>query len=408
MTWKYYINIMDIMIKYICPDNWIKYDPIAISQSLVDAKVAILSLQTIPYQRDWVESLQELELKREVAGTSRIEGADFTETELDAAMKETADELLTRSQRQAHTALKAYKWIIRIPDDNPIDEKLIKAIHRIIVTGADDDHCPPGKIRQQDENVNFGSPRHRGAPGGLECEQGLARFTKALQREYREHDPIIQALATHYHFAAMHPFLDGNGRTARVLEALLLQRAGLRDTCFIAMSNYYYDEKTAYLKVLSECRSNNHDLTSFLNFALKGVEIQIKRLLSVVRKEISKELYRGIAYNLFKRLISKKKRVLAKRQLNILHLLLKHDDGIFLKDVIAQTENFYNSLGSPRKALIRDLNDLIGLRAIKNIITPKNGSLLIVDLDWPTKITETEFFEGTKKLPKGKGYSFLR
>ena len=38
----------------------------------------------------------------------------------------------------------------------------------------------------------------------------------------------------------MHPFVDGNGRTARALEALMLQRAGLRDSSFIAMSNYYY------------------------------------------------------------------------------------------------------------------------------------------------------------------------
>jgi Fic family protein len=40
-------------------------------------------------------------------------------------------------------------------------------------------------------------------------------------------------------FAAMHPFADGNGRTARALEALLLQRAGLREACFIPMSNYF-------------------------------------------------------------------------------------------------------------------------------------------------------------------------
>lgn len=50
----------------------------------------------------------------------------------------------------------------------------------------------------------------------------------------------------------MHPFLDGNGRTARAVEALMLQRAGLRDALFIAMSNYYYDEKTVYLAALAE------------------------------------------------------------------------------------------------------------------------------------------------------------
>jgi Fic family protein len=38
---------------------------------------------------------------------------------------------------------------------------------------------------------------------------------------------VIQALALRYHFAAMHSFMDGNGRTARALEALMLQRVGL-------------------------------------------------------------------------------------------------------------------------------------------------------------------------------------
>ena len=61
----------------------------------------------------------------------------------------------------------------------------------------------------------------------------------------------------------MHPFLDGNGRTARALEALLLGRAGLRDSAFIAMSNYYYDEKAKYLAALAETRERDHDLTGF-------------------------------------------------------------------------------------------------------------------------------------------------
>ena len=93
---------------------------------------------------------------------------------------------------------------------------------------------------------------------------------KAVQQEFPQHDLLIQALALHYHFAALHPFLDGNGRTARAVEALMLQRAGLRDSLFIAMSNYYYDEKEAYLTKLKEVREREHDLTPFLHFGLKG------------------------------------------------------------------------------------------------------------------------------------------
>ena len=73
--------------------------------------------------------------------------------------------------------------------------------------------------------------------GADPCERTVLALVKAVQTEFKLHDPLIQAAACHYHFASMHPFLDGYGRTARALEALLLQRAGLRDTAFVAMSN---------------------------------------------------------------------------------------------------------------------------------------------------------------------------
>ena len=276
------------MIPYAFPKDWIIYDGPAITNALAEAKAAVLSLRTVPYQRRWVEVLQKIELKREVAGTSRIEGAEFTERELDAALNDTAEQLLTRSQKQAHAAVQTYRWLAKIPADKPISRDLILAIHRHIVTGADDDHCPPGELRHRDENVHFGTPRHRDVDGGEECERAFDAFTSALQHEYRGHDPLVQAIAAHYHLAAMHPFLDGNGRTARALEALMLQRAGLRDTSFIAMSNYYYDEKTNYLTALAETRQGDHDLTPFLIFALKGVAFQSQRLLKEIQHEISK------------------------------------------------------------------------------------------------------------------------
>jgi hypothetical protein len=95
------------VVRYTLPCSWIRYDLNAIATDLIEAKAAILALTTTPYQRNWVDALQEIQLKREVAGTSRIEGADFTERELDVALKADAspEELLTRSQRQANSAV---------------------------------------------------------------------------------------------------------------------------------------------------------------------------------------------------------------------------------------------------------------------------------------------------------------
>ncbi len=287
-----------------------------------------------------------------------------------------------------------------------MDEGLIYEIHRRLVTNCDDDHCPPGQIRGRDQNVTFGAPRHRGAEGGQECKDAIAGLVEAARGVYREHDPLIQALALHYHFAAMHPFLDGNGRTARALEALMLQRTGLRDTLFIAMSNYYYEQKTEYLNALNAARAANHDLTFFLKFSLRGVESQCRRLFVEIRLQVTKALYRNTVTDLFGRLKSPRKRVVSGRHVQLLNLLLKEEE-MPLAVLTERTRHIFN-VGNPHRALLRDLNYLIGLGALSAKRLPENNEFLIsINLDWPTKITDTEFFRRTKEMPKGKVHGFL-
>ena len=66
-------------VSYETPRQWILFDLTAVQVELLGAKAAMLALTQIPYQRSWAEELQQIQLKREVAGTSRIEGAEFTE-----------------------------------------------------------------------------------------------------------------------------------------------------------------------------------------------------------------------------------------------------------------------------------------------------------------------------------------
>lgn len=371
---------------------------------LTDAKAAVLSLTSMPFQRSWAETLQEMELKREVAGTSKIEGADFTDRELEIALDDDADEIddLTRSQKQARAAKHTYQWIAGLPKDVPIDKKLILAIHCLIVKDCDDDHCEPGATRGNDQNVIFGRPRHRGATGGKECQEVFNSLCGALNQEFREHDPFIQALALHYHLGAMHPFQDGNGRTARALEALMLQRERLKDDLFISMSNYYYDEKDQYLEKLAEVRANNFDLTSFLAFGLMGISIQCRRLLEEIKVQVTKSLFRDVMGHMYGRLQSTRKRGLARRQLAILQRLLDVSDLVDHDELYNFLYREYEGLKGAKKAYIKDLNYLSGLQAI-NVIKNKQGQFLVsARLDWATEVTETKFYEELEKMPEAK------
>jgi len=397
------------MIRYEKPKRWIEYDLSSLSNIIIRSRVSIEKLKDSPYQREWVKDLQEIELKREIAGTSRIEGADFTERELEEALKESPEELLTRSQRQAHAAAQTYRWISQLPVDKPINRELILEMHRRMITGADDDHCEPGALRKQDQNVIFGTPRHRGAEGGQECSAALDALIKAINSEFKDHEPIIQAIAAHYHLASIHPFLDGNGRTARGLEALMLQRAGLRDICFIPMSNFYYEEKQEYLKSLSSAGNLNHDLTPFIHFALKGVELQSKRIFKEIQTRISKALFRNLMYDLFGRLKSPRKRVIAERQIEILKILLDKD-SLNLIQLIGFASSIYSKLKNPMKGLIRDLEGLLKLGALSYQGEGEDDFekiILRINLDWPKEISESEFLQRIKTFPKSKTHSFL-
>ena len=399
------------MIRYELPRRWILYDSTAVMTALVEAKSAVQSLTSLPYQKSWVEALQELQLKREVAGTSRIEGAEFTERELEEAVRPnaSAEELRTRSQRQAHSAMRAYRWIGQLPTDRPISGDLIREVHRLLVTGCDEDHCPPGVIRGRDYNVTFGIPPHRGVEGGPLCEEAFDGLLQSVQTEIRDHDPLVQAMALHYHLAAMHPFLDGNGRTARAMEALILRRAGLTDRAFVAMSNYYYDEKPAYLRILGEVRQDSHDLTPFLIFALNGIRIQCERLTAEIRKHMQRALFRDTMYSLFNRLETRRKRVIGERQIEILKILLDGERRSIMMDLYLRTKPLYLSIKDAFGAFLRDLTQLESLKAIEVQRNPSShyAESVSVNLDWPQEIDESEFLRRMKTMPKGKNFKFL-
>lgn len=403
-----------MIIKYELPRNWIEYRPADIMQELMEAKVAIGTLNNLPFQKEWLTKLQDIELKREIAGTSKIEGAEFTEREFEKAITEDFDALTTRSQKQARAAKLAYDWIAEQPDDYPVNDDTIKSIHELMVRGADDDHCPPGVLRRRDENVTFGIPQHRGVDGDSACDDALSGLSRAISTSFRDHDSIIQAHAAHYHFAAMHPFLDGNGRTARALESMMLQSADLKNSSFIALSKYYYEEKTNYLKVLSETRQAGHDLTGFLKFCLVGLKQVCEKLTEEIRIELSKALFRNTMYDMFNRLVSGKKRVIAGRQIEILNVLLE-EERVDSDTFLTRIKPYYGSLKNPFHAFGRDM---LGLEKLGTISIDKDGVMqeddydpkdvfLEINLNWPSEIDDNEFLRSLKELPVAKSFPFL-
>ena len=133
-------------------------------------------------------------------------------------------------------------------------------------------------------------------------------------------------MAVHYHLDAMHPFGDGNGRTARAVEAFMLRQAGVNDRVMVSLSNYYYNHKDEYLGALFESRQSGHDLTPFLRFALPAVAERCNAVAEQILVNHNRLLFREFARSLFDRLRSPRRRVLAERQMQMLETLL--DSGL--------------------------------------------------------------------------------
>ena len=383
--------------RYTAPKQWIRYDAAAVFDLLVEARTAGGVLNRLPYLHRWVEQVHEEQLRLEAAGTSRIEGAEFTQPEEEEALAPDASARtdLTRSQRQLRSADATYRWLRGQPSDRGVTAEFVLDVHRRIVTGCDDDHCEPGALRPADWNVTFGTPRCRGVQGGDACRAAFEALCAAVAGEFRQHDRIIQAVAVHYHIGAMHPFGDGNGRTARAMEAFMLRQAGVNDVVMVSLSNDYYERKDEYMAALYESRRNGHDITPFLRFALSAVTRRCNAVAAAIVANNQRTLFREFATSLFGQLRSPRRRVLAERQLKILEFLL-NGGSMSLEELGTQVLAHYQGLKFPARALARDL---VGLLDLSAITYDSDAERLAVNLDWPQQSSESELLERYEKMP---------
>jgi len=96
-------------------------------------------------------------------------------------------------------------------------------------------------------------------------------------------DPLLRMAIAHHQFESIHPFYDGNGRTGRILNLLLLQREGLMDLPVLYLSRYITTTKGEYYRLLQETRRSGHWIPWCI-YLLKGVALTAKGEIKIVRE----------------------------------------------------------------------------------------------------------------------------
>ena len=116
-----------------------------------------------------------------------------------------------------------------------------------------------------------------------------------------ELDPLLRMAISHHQFESIHPFYDGNGRTGRILNLLMLQRDGLMDLPVLYLSRYITATKDQYYRLLQSTRET-HDWVGWCVYIVKGVALtarseirlirNLRELMQATKQRLRKELPR--------------------------------------------------------------------------------------------------------------------
>ena len=145
----------------------------------------------------------------------------------------------------------------------------------------------PGEIRQH--SVTVGS--YRGAPAA-DCEYLLGRLCDWLNQDfnppvvyYRTAFGILKAIIAHLYLAWIHPFADGNGRTARLLELKILLSVGVPFTAAHLLSNHYNQTRSAYYRQLDLAHRSGGQVLPFIEYALQGFVDGLATQIKVIKEQ---------------------------------------------------------------------------------------------------------------------------
>jgi len=105
----------------------------------------------------------------------------------------------------------------------------------------------------------------------------MTQFVSWLNSEQDVH-PILVAGIAQFQFVHIHPFLDGNGRTARLLSMLCLYRKGYDFKRLFTLSEYYDRDRADYYRAIQSVRAHDLDLTEWLEYFTLGLKWQLSEV----------------------------------------------------------------------------------------------------------------------------------
>jgi Fic family protein len=265
----------------------------AITSALTRIERARGFLQAARLSEDWLSGMQQRALLLEAHYSTHIEGTHLT---LDQSEKllagESAGDVDPDDARELLNYRDAFDLVAEyLGSGEPITEGLIREIHKRLVRNVRGNAGSPGEYRHIQNYVANSLTKEiiYTPPSPLDVPAQMADLVHWLGTETGIH-PVLAAAIAQFQLVHIHPFVDGNGRTARLLSTLCLYRTGYDFKRLFTISEYYDRNRAAYYRALQTVREQNLDLTGWLEYFTEGLATQLAEIQqkgeSLIRQDV--------------------------------------------------------------------------------------------------------------------------
>ena len=304
----------------------------------------------------------------ESISSSQLEGASTTRTVAEAMLREGRDPF-DASERMIFNNYRALQWA-RSMKDQALTPETVLDLHRVISERTLSDPADVGRLRQRDDlrvrHNRDGSILHE-PPLAATLPERLMQLCAFANGEHPDHGlvpPILRAILLHFMLGYDHPFVDGNGRTARALFYWCMLRHGYALVEYISISRIIKRSPGQYSRAFLLTETDGNDATYFLLHQLEVIENAVSFLReNLARKQAeqkdTEDMVRGVRYL---------RGQLNPRQISLLTHALKHPGFDYEIDEFKRTHNV--SYATAR-------SDLLGLAALGLLEQTKRGRAFV-------------------------------
>ncbi len=313
-----------------------KYEEEKINNLLIRATILNETILDLPVLPTLSSRLEPEIMYSSISGTAAIEGNPIDEEGVKKiAEGKEVDEYTKKDKQEILNLIQAYGILSEIEKTESylLSEDLVRNLHSCITKEVPDENNIPGQYRNG--IVYVGDKAHGGTYTPPKTIDDIKNLMKEFidwinSPEILEINPFIRAALAHYHFCIIHPFWDGNGRTARLIESIILQAANIK---YVPkeLSNFYYRNIDEYFNAFSKSIKIKREVTPFLEFTLKAAVSSLdkikKSIVYFIRVSALRDYY---AYQ-------RQNKLITDRQFELLSLLLDASVSFKIKDLFSMS-----------------------------------------------------------------------